>query len=127
MIPRATARGHALIGTMIFLVLSMLLFAGMCQHVGTHLRVEKALKVRTEQSDRLKGATAWGIGLLETGEPPLNFLRMYRCRMVLDGEVYLTTYVKTSVGEEPPSYLMSVRRMDPSYSLYPLAPDSFGE
>ena len=106
---RSSARhaGHALIGTMIFLVLSMLLFAAMHQQVASHLRVEKTLRVRTERADRLKRAAAWGLSLLETGQPLVGPDSAYRCRMVLDGQVYLATFHKTSTSGDPPVYQLA--------------------
>ena len=115
-------RGQALISVTAFLVLSMLLWTAAYQQGACHLRVEKALQVRPERSDQLRRATAWSLTLLETGHPPLIFGVFYRCRMVVDGDVYLTTYLKT----DPNEYLITVDLKDPSYGSYPLAPNSFG-
>jgi hypothetical protein len=120
--PRRT--GHALVGTMIFLVLSMLLWAASYQQAASQLRVESALRVRTERADRIKKATAWGLDLLETGEPPLTPGLWHRCRVVLDGQTYLVTYLRTD--SDPLTYAVDIEWKDPNYDSYPLAPNSFG-
>ncbi len=120
----AERRGHALIGTTIFLVLAMLLWAAVYQQTASHLRVEKACRVHAEGRVGIQRATAWGLSLLETGQPPLEWGFFYRCRMIVDGEVYLTTYIKAD--DDPLEYLVRVERKDPSYHDYPLAPSSFG-
>lgn len=120
--PRRT--GHALVGTMIFLVLSMLLWTASYQQAASQLRVESALRLRTERADRVKKAAAWSLDLLETGEPPLTPGLSHRCRVVLDGQTYLVTYLRTA--SDPLTYAVDIERKDPNYVDYPLAPNSFG-
>ena len=115
----AERRGHALIGTTIFLVLAMLLWAAVYQQTAGHLRVEKACRVHAERRAGLQRATAWALTLLETGEPPEDH---YRCRMIVDGNVYRAEFEKTNHLE----YRVKVDLRDPSFTKHDLAPPTFG-
>ena len=118
----ARRTGHALVGTMIFLVLAMLLWTASYQQVACQLRVEKSLKVRTERADQLKKAAAWGLSLLETGKPSLGLDHDYACRMIIDGETLVARFLRTDTDR----YEVHVRfRTSEDDDLLPLAPDKF--
>jgi len=123
MTARRRRRGNALVGTMIFLVLSMLLWTAVYQQAASQLRVEKALTARAEHADRLKRATAWALTLLETDKPPVGASRRYSCRMILDGQTYLVTYLQSWM--DPDIYWVQIVLKDPAYTDYPLAPNHF--
>jgi hypothetical protein len=108
---------------MIFLVLGMLLWTATYQQAASHLRVEKALRVRTERADRLKQAMAWSLALLETGKPSIGMGGTYHCRMILDGNTYVAIFTRTDTDV----FEVVVRpRADAYEDLWPLAPESFG-
>jgi len=115
----AERRGHALIGTTIFLVLAMLLWAAVYQQTTGHLRVEKACRVHAERHVSFQRAMAWALTLLETGEPPKDG---YRCRMIVEGNVYEVTF-----WQEPhEQYWVEVKLKDPLFTKHELAPPTFG-
>ena len=114
--------GHALAGTMIFLVLLMLLWVGVCRQLASHLRIEKACQMRQGELVDCQRAMAWALTLLETGKPPILAAESCSFRMVLDEDTYVAIYTKTGGLD----HHVEVRPM--MYSddeLLPLAPPSF--
>ncbi|KKL08474.1 hypothetical protein LCGC14_2575510 [marine sediment metagenome] len=115
--------GHALVGTMIFLVLGMMLWAAVHQQSSSHLRSETALRVREEQAAPLKSAMAWCLALLTTGDPPGGLGRTYECLMAVDGVEYVAIFNRPS----PFNYTIQVRpKVQGQDDLLPTAPETFG-
>ena len=117
MSPRHT--GHALVGTMCFLVLMMLLWLAAFSHLGSYMRVEKATQTRQARDGGCTREMAWGLTLLETGLPPTN---PYSCRVVPgNGQTYVikfTSYVALR-------YSVSVRPATSGDNSLPNAPGKF--
>ncbi len=119
----AGRRGHALIGTMIFLVLGMLLWTAAHHKIAGYLRVEKTHETREERSVNPKRAMAWSLALLETGLPPED---PYACRMVPNAETG-KTYVATFTAVDTLKYSISIRPATEDDVALPLAPETFQE
>jgi len=118
----ATRRGHALVGTMIFLVLGMMLWAAVYQETAGHLRAEKVLRVHRENALGVKRAMAWSLALLETGKPPVGVGHTYACRMVVEGEQYVAVFTRIDVDV----FQIHVRPKAYWYDgLFPMAPEHF--
>lgn len=114
--------GHSLAGTMVFLVLAMLLWMGVCRQLASHLRVETARQKHQDRSTGCQRAMAWALSLLETGKPPWDGVNTDTYRMILDGEIYVAIFNKRKGGK----CRVTVRpAMYPDDELWPLAPESF--
>ena len=116
-------RGHALIGTMVFIVLAMLLWAAVYAQMASALRVEKACKLRLDQAKGPVRAMAWGLSLLETGKPPCN---PYSCKVSFDdqpGKEFVITFTRI----EENKYKVEVRPATESDSLLPPPPSNFNQ
>ena len=115
--------GHALIGTMVFIVLAMLLWAAVYAQMASALRIEKACKLRLDQAKGPVRAMAWGLSLLETGKPPCN---PYSCKVSFNGQPGLG-YVITFTKIEEDKYKVDVRSATESDSLLPSPPPNFNQ
>ena len=114
--------GHALVGTMIFLVLVMMLWAAAYQQTASHVRAEKTLRVRAEKADSVKRAMAWCLSLLETGRPNVGLGQEYRCLMAVDGDEYVAIFTRTDTSK----YDIRIRPKVYWYDdWWPVAPESF--
>jgi hypothetical protein len=118
----ATRRGHALVGTTIFLVLGMMLWAAVYQETAGHLRAEKVLRVHRENALGVKRAMAWSLALLETGKPSVGVDHTYACRMAVEAEEYVAVFTRIDWG----SYEIHVRpKVGSSDDFLPMAPEHF--
>ena len=114
-------RGHALLGTMAFLVLAMLMWLAAFAHVGGYIRVEKACQLRNARSDGPTRAMAWGLTLLEGGVPPSN---PYSCRMAVNSGL---TYVVTFNESPQWTFAVTARLAGPADGQLPAAPAQFAK
>ncbi len=116
---RAGNSGHALLGTMAFVVLMMLLWMASFAQLSGYTRVEKASYLRDAQATGPVEAMAWGLELLQTGLPPSN---PYSCRMTAStGRSFVIAYTETAALK----YTVTVRPALESDSELPAAPDRF--
>ena len=114
--PRPSS-GHALVGTMGFLILAMLLWAAAFAHATGCMRTLKACQLRAD-GVRPTRALAWGLALLETGRPPVS-PSPYSCLAQVDANSdYVLTFQKTSWMH----FTVSVRPAVPADSELPRAP-----
>ena len=117
----ATGRhgGHALFMTLATLVIMMLLWMVAFGQISSWLRTEKA---HLYSQDRALGPTramAWGLKLLETGEPPVT---PYACRAnVGDAGEFVITFALTA----PLQYQVAVRPATQQDEDLPAAPTEF--
>jgi len=114
------ASGHALVGTMGFLILAMFLWAAAFAHSTGCLRTLKACQLRAD-GVRPTRALAWGLALLETGLPPET---PYSCRVQPEGN---STFVLTFQETIPLQYTVTVRPATSSDASLPSAPASFSD
>ena len=117
--PRSSS-GHALVGTMGFLILAMFLWAAAFAHATSCVRTLKACQLRAE-ADRPTRTLAWGLALLETGLPPAD---PYSCRVQPDGN---SEFVLTFQETLPLQYAVTVRPATTSDASLPQAPASFSD
>lgn len=116
---RPRRSGHALVGTMGFLTLAMLLWLVTQGQMANSLRTAKAVQERQIAAQGPTRAMAWGLALLETGLPPAD---PYCCKMTpAPGEDYVMTIARTTNGE----YAIAVRPLDPNDGPLPAAPPTF--
>ena len=121
MTPPRRSSGHALVGTMAFLVLMMLLSVAAFARLTGYTRVERACQVRCDRATGQTRALAWGLKLLETDHPPTS---PYACRVTPDSDatrVFVITFEETA----PLQYTVSVRPADAGDALVPAAPSTF--
>ena len=117
--PRSPS-GHALVSTMGFLILAMLLWAAAFSHATGCMRTLKACQLRAD-AVRPTRALAWGLALLETGRPPLT-PSPYSCLAQVDSNTdYVLTFQKTTTLH----FTVSVRPAVPGDSGLPRAPYRF--
>ncbi len=117
---RPNRSGHALVGTMGFLTLAMLLWLVTQGQMASSLRTAKAVQLRQITAQGPTRAMAWGLALLGTGLPPSD---PYNCKMTPSpGEDYVLTVATTPSGE----YNIIVRPFDPNDGPMPTAPATFG-
>jgi hypothetical protein len=120
---RCRHNGHALAGTIMFLLIVMIMWLGVTRQIGTYLRMEKNFQSQRLYNDIALRALSWGLTLLETGKPSTN---PYSCRMQV-GRDSLQTYVVT-FEEIPPdsnNYKVITRPADSGDSFLPEVPDTF--
>ena len=113
--------GHALVGTMGFLVLMMLLSIAAFEHLSGYVTVEKACQVRHDRATGQTRALAWGLALLETGVPPSD---PYSCRVAPDSDptrVFVVTFSVTA----PLEYSVLARPATAQDDSWPVVPETF--
>ena len=108
---------------MVFLVLLMMLWVGVCRQLAGHLRIEKACQLQREDFAGCRRAMAWALTLAETGKPPAHPPEdTVAYRMIIDDETYVAIFTRMSTFK----YHVTVRPlMYLSDESYPLAPDTF--
>jgi hypothetical protein len=121
--PRRGWRGTALIGVMGFLVLMMLLWTAVLGNLSGYVRVAKATQLRQDNATGQKRALAWGLTLLETGEPPQN---PYSCRVAPDADPNRIFVIKFQEGH-PWQYTVTVRPAEAADASLPMAPATFDD
>jgi hypothetical protein len=121
MTPRRRRRGHALIGTMTFLVLVMFLWLAAFGQLSSCARAEKVCLLRHDRAIGPTRALAYGLALLETGVPEPN---PYACRYTPDavsGRQFVITFQESAIGV----YHVAVAPAGPEDDSLPLAPKQF--
>ena len=116
--PARRSGGHALVGTMGFLILAMFLWAAAFAHATGCLRTLKACQLRADGA-RPTQALAWGLALLESGVPPED---PYSCRVQTDGNA---VFVVTFHQALPLHYTATVRPAVSADASLPPAPATF--
>jgi len=112
-------RGHVLLGTMTFLVLAMLAWLAAFSAMASNLRTAKLFKVRGDREHGAIRALAWGLALLESGNPPDT---PYSCKVNVDtGRTYVITFSLAS----PPQATVTVRPATVDDVSLPSAPEEF--
>ncbi|MBN1787229.1 MAG: hypothetical protein JW806_02410 [Sedimentisphaerales bacterium] len=115
--------GYALVGTMIFLLIAMMMWLSVTRQIGTHLRIEKNSQSLQSYNDTILRALSWGLALLETGEPPSN---PYSCRMMV-GRTGLDICVVEFRRTANLRYRLTARPAVGGDESLPIAPYSFME
>ena len=113
--------GHALIGTMTFLVLVMFLWLAAFGQLGSYARAEKFCLLRHDRAIGPTRALAYGLALLETGVPAQT---PYACRYIPDpisGRQFVITFQETA----PAVYHVAVAPAGPGDDSLPVAPKQF--
>jgi hypothetical protein len=113
--------GQALIGTMVFLVLMMLLWMAAFSHLSGYVYVAKAVEARHDRATGQTRAMTWGLALLESGVPPTN---PYACR-VTPGDDPARVFVVTFQEGERWQFAVTVRPAGPDDASLPAAPTFF--
>ena len=113
--------GHALFGTLVFLLLVMIIWLGVARQVATCIRIEKNFQAQKSYYDTCIRALSWGLSLLETGIPPSD---PYSCK-VLVGENNSQTFVVTFTKITDLNYTVTARPAELSDELLPSAPETF--
>lgn len=91
---RIRNRGHALVGTMGFLVLAMLLWLASFAQLSSYLRVQKSSQVSQARVTGPMQAMATGLALLETGLPTHS---PYSCQFIPNnGQTCVITFTVVS-------------------------------
>jgi|WetSurMetagenome_2_1015567.scaffolds.fasta_scaffold110655_4 hypothetical protein len=115
-------RGHALLGTVVFLILIMFIWGVTLARLGSYTRVAKA---NLERGDRATGQTralASGLALLESGLPPAD---PYACRMAPDSANPTRVFVLTFQEIAPWQFSVVVRPAGMDDGGLPEAPTTF--
>ena len=113
--------GHALFGTMMFLLIVMILWLGVMRQVATCTRIEKNFQSQQSYYDSCIRSLSWGLALLETGIPPSD---PYSCKMQVgedDSQTFVVTFTKISEL----NYAVEARPAGLSDELLPSAPETF--
>ena len=113
--------GHALFGTLVFLLLVMIIWLGVARQVATCIRIEQNFKSQKSYYDTCIRALSWGLALLETGIPPTD---PYSCKMQV-GENNSQTFIVTFTKISDLNYTVTARPAELSDELLPSAPDTF--
>jgi len=113
--------GHALFGTLVFLLIVMILWLGVARQVATCARIEKNFQSQQSYYDSSIRALSWGLALLETGIPPSD---PYSCKMLV-GQDNSQTFVVTFTKLTDLNYTVTARPAELSDELLPSAPDTF--
>ena len=113
------ASGHTLAGTLVFLVLLLILWAGVHQQTASCLRIEKTCCLRQERAVGGTRALAWALALLETGNPPFS---PYSCRAGLPSPAGAYVLTFTKAGQ---AVTVAVRPATAEDIYLPEAPDHF--
>lgn len=116
---RRARSGHILLGTMTFLVLAMLAWLAAFSALSSNVRTAKLFLLRQDREYGAVRALAWGLALLETGDPPAN---PYSCRGTVDTG---TTFVMTFTLPSPTEATVSVRPATAGDAALPWAPAEF--
>lgn len=111
--------GHVLLGTMTFLILAMLVWLAAFSAMSANVRTAKIFLLRQDLEHGAYRALAWGLALLETGNPPEN---PYSCRAAVDTDL---TYVITFNLASPTEASVFVRAATAGDTSLPWAPEEF--
>jgi hypothetical protein len=112
-------RGHVLLGTITFLILAMLAWMVAFSSLSSSVRSARLFLLRQDRDHGAVRALAWGLALLETGNPPTS---PYSCRATVDtGRVFVITF--TLVPENQAT--IAVRPATTADSALPSAPTEF--
>ncbi len=113
--------GHALIGTTVFVMLSSIMAATILTQVDGAIRTETASQTRMNYVGPSAYAMAWGLSLLETGQPPQT---PYDCKAeVLPDIIYVLSFERTQA--DPLTYDLSVRPVTDDDEDLPDVPETF--
>lgn len=116
-------KGFALIGTMIFLMLVLIMWMSVPRLTATNLRMAKYLTTDKEYNESALRAVSWGLTLLETGHPSGS---SYSCRMKLNPTTtYVVTYTRTQKIGGSRHYIVTARPAAGTDSSLPPAPSHF--
>lgn len=119
--PRPHNRGHALVGTMGFLVLMMLLWLAAFTQLSSYLRVQKASQVGQARVTGPMQAMATGLALLETGLPNKS---PYSCQFLpASGQTCVITFTVVSSS----SVNLTARFATSADTTLPKTPTSFAK
>ena len=121
---RRSRHGHALLGTMAFLILIMLLWTVIFAHLGGYMRVTKAGLARHDRITGQTRAMAWGLAMLEirrAAPGPLRLPRRARC-----GQPDAASSSSPTSRIAPWQYSVNVRPAGPDDGELPLVPADFG-
>jgi hypothetical protein len=118
---RCRHTGHALAGTMMFLLIAMIMWLSVTRQLGTYLRMEKSSQSLQLYNDTTIRALSWGLTLLETGLPPSN---PYSCKMRV-GRNSLQTFVVSFIRTSNLHYTVTARPADGGDDSLPEAPENF--
>ena len=114
--------GHALIATMAFVAISSIVCVTAFKRLDTAVRAETASQTRMDYVGPSAYALAWGLSLLETGEPPET--PRYECKAeVVPDTVYVMSFQRN--GQNPLRYRVDVRPATEDDADLPDAPESF--
>jgi hypothetical protein len=116
---RSHRSGHVLLGTMTFLILAMLAWLAAFSALSSNVRTARMFLLRQDHDHGAVRALAWGLALLETGDPPGS---PYSCRATVDTN---RTYVMTFTLTPPNQASVSVRPATAGDSTLPYAPEEF--
>ena len=114
--------GHALISTMAFVAISSIVCVTAFHRMDTAIRTETASQSRMSTVGPSAYALAWGLSLLETGEPPQTPTYVCQAEVVPDTP-YVMTFQRTS--EDPLNYHLDVRPATEDDVDIPEAPETF--
>ena len=124
MIPRRGHKGHTLAGTLVGLVLVMLLWTALYRHTTGFLRMEKACRLRMDRGAGSTRAMAWGLSLLETGEPPTGQTHSYLLT-VADGSEGKYVLIVDKIDSH--EYTISVRPATEADASLPAPPETYNK
>ena len=113
--------GHALFGTLIFLLIVMILWLGVARQVATCIRIEKNFQSQHSYYNSCIRALSWGLALLETGIPPSD---PYSCKMQVgedNSQIFVVTFTKIA----DLNFTVTARPAELADELLPSAPETF--